>query len=128
MKTCTGCGKQFHKTHRLMDHRRTFRCGGEYNPTVWATIPDGWYEDAIIDPETGAMKIGIIFIDVSRPGTKYYPGVTLPDTQRALSSTIRRIRKKNTPKGRVPGTIRKSRMPGGSGYRGDKLWEMKDVA
>lgn len=26
-------------------------------------------------------------------------------------------------KARVPGTVRKSRMPGGSGYRGDKLWE-----
>lgn len=28
-------------------------------------------------------------------------------------------------RGRTPGTVRVSRMPGGCGYRGDKLWEGK---
>jgi hypothetical protein len=32
-------------------------------------------------------------------------------------------RKRWWTKARIPGTVRPSRMPGGSGYRGDKLWE-----
>jgi hypothetical protein len=32
-------------------------------------------------------------------------------------------RKRWWTKARVPGTVRSTRMPGGSGYRGDKLWE-----
>lgn len=34
-----------------------------------------------------------------------------------------RFRKRWWTKARVPGTVRPSRMPGGCGYRGDKLWE-----
>lgn len=33
------------------------------------------------------------------------------------------VRKRWWTKARIPGAVRKSRMPGGSGYRGDKLWE-----
>ena len=34
-----------------------------------------------------------------------------------------RIRTRWWTKARVPGTVRATRQPGGSGYRGDKLWE-----
>ena len=27
---CTGCGVTFDKMHILINHRRTFRCGGRY--------------------------------------------------------------------------------------------------
>lgn len=33
------------------------------------------------------------------------------------------LRKHWWTKARIPGTIRPSRMPGGSGYRGDRVWE-----
>ena len=34
-----------------------------------------------------------------------------------------KTRKRWWTKARIPGGMRKSRMPGGSGYRGDKHWE-----
>lgn len=33
------------------------------------------------------------------------------------------IRRRWWTKARIPGTIRHSRMPGGSGYRGNRVWE-----
>lgn len=29
---CTGCGKIFDKMHLMINHRRTFRCGGRFLP------------------------------------------------------------------------------------------------
>lgn len=29
---CTGCGHIFGKMHELINHRRTFRCGGRFLP------------------------------------------------------------------------------------------------
>lgn len=41
-------------------------------------------------------------------------------TKRSRRPTV--LRGKPTHKARVPGTLRKSRMPGGSSYQGDKAW------
>jgi hypothetical protein len=30
---CTGCGVVFDKMHLMINHRRTFRCGGRFLPT-----------------------------------------------------------------------------------------------
>jgi len=29
---CTGCGNTFNKMHHMINHRRTFRCGGRFLP------------------------------------------------------------------------------------------------
>lgn len=121
MKYCTGCGGEFESTHLLKNHRRTFRCGGEFNNMVILTrIPycitdDGEY----------------VTYKTYRHGNKYDPDKpALPDVRsdvhklnkrQAFSSNEKKIIK--THKGRKPGTTRPSRMLGGSGFRNN--WEGK---
>jgi hypothetical protein len=84
---CTGCGVVFEKTHQLLDHRYTFRCGGEFGTDNRVLFPEGYTFEA---------------------QSARYP--------RREDGT--RVRKH---KARKPGTVRVSRMHGGSGFRNN--WE-----
>lgn len=114
-RVCSGCNHEFQKTHLLRNHRRTFRCGGEWNEHVY--VPTGRYDRGLM-------------IYLSRPGARFSPdkprlddpslGYTVGETiSRTLRKSIRKHRKRH--KGRTPGTVRASRMPNGCGFRNN--WE-----
>ena len=85
---CTGCDQIFPFMHMLRNHRRTFRCGGEFR--IRGEIP--------LSSENAEMKY--------------------------------KMNKEPKHKARVPGTVRPSRLPGGSGFRtiGKRNIKLADVA
>jgi hypothetical protein len=118
-RVCSGCNREFQKTHLMLNHRRTFRCGGEWNEVVYT--PTHWYAGAG-DEER--------MIYASRPGARFSPdkprlddpslGYTVGEIiSRTLRKSIRKHRKRH--KGRTPGAVRASRMPNGCGFRNN--WE-----
>lgn len=57
---CNGCDITFFKTHSRMNHRRTFRCGGQYLPADRREIIDynrQIREDALREARTGALTL-----------------------------------------------------------------------
>lgn len=86
---CSGCGAWFYRTHHLLEHRRTFRCGG-----LWK---------------------------------KFHPELRIEDTR--TSAKKQELKEHETKhRGRVPGTVRPSRMPGGSGYRNRPLGQKTSIS
>lgn len=115
-RVCSGCNIIFNKVHELLNHRRTFRCGGEWNAIVYT--PTHRYTDA------GDM------IYAPRLGSKYDPDklrLDPPAMYRTGDGLFRhkirkaQRRKNKRHKGRTPGTVRVSRLPGGCGFRNN--WE-----
>lgn len=104
MRVCSGpCGLVFQKMHLLLQHRRRCRCGGEWNEHVY--VPTHMFA------ENGNM------IYYSRPGVKFDPNKPpLVDESKIIHRNVNRI-KSPKHKARIPGTVRRSRLPGGSGFR-----------
>lgn len=92
-KYCTGCGHLFDKTHEMLNHRYTFRCGGQFRIAMETELSFGF--------------------PVTRPRLFDDPSIHINHKMKSPKHLAR-----------VLGTIRSSRMPGGCGYRGNKMWEM----
>lgn len=102
MAFCTGCGDTFRQTHLLRAHRNTFRCGGEW-------LPGGYKYDLTKPPLEDVTAGDRINGTQSNNYWKQYDD--------------KRGRKMPRHKARIPGTIRVSRLTGGSGFRNN--WEDK---
>ena len=116
MRVCSGCNHIFPKMHLLLNHRRAFRCGGEWNEKVY--FPTHRYTDK-----------GIM-IYMARPGARFSPDKPRLDDPTLLRGTegkfmrdIRKAqrRKNKRHKHRTPGTVRAARLPTGCGFRNN--WE-----
>ena len=101
---CTGCNRIFGKMHWMIDHRRTERCGGRFLPD------DKWLRISNLHAFSPIHPNGIKLSEAIEGEPVFAPMKFDPP---------RRPRHK----ARTPGTVRFSHLKGGSGYRGDSLWE-----
>ena len=118
-RICTGCTRSFEKTHLLLNHRRTFRCGGEWSGTVYVPT-HRWVSDGVTSDMIYKFRPGARFSPdkprLDDPSLGYTVGEII---SRTLRKSIRKHRKRH--KGRTPGAVRASRMPNGCGFRNN--WE-----
>lgn len=114
-RVCSGCDIVFNKVHLLLQHRRSFRCGGEWNECVYV-------------PTHKLFEGKMIY--VTRIGNKFDPmksRLVDPTIYRGTEGHFMRYihraqrKKVNRHKGRTPGIVRNNRLPGGSSFRNN--WE-----
>lgn len=121
---CSGCHCLFPKTHQMLNHRKTFRCGGEWNEFVTLgppTVPEREYS---YPGEWKRIRNGTKFsLDKPRlvdpnPGQHHkLKDIFKPKPVRSLA--------------RIPGTVRIGRIPnvaGGRYCKSPDKWRKKCIA
>ena len=80
-KYCTGCGRLFDKTHELLSHRYSFRCGGLFRIEQELEVP--WARPRLVDPRPNGVPRDHISLQERRRLYRrrkgyHYPGEVRP--------------------------------------------------
>lgn len=134
---CSGCHCLFPKTHQLLNHRHTFRCGGQWNEFV-ALGPSKAIDQRVHRTGHCYWVMGEVYKPVEwkrqANGSKFsLDKPSLVDPNPAHHISLRRTLNPRIEKGsaRIPGTVRPGRIPnvaGGEYCKSPNKWRRKCTA